>query len=132
MGKVLAIDLGTKYIGLAISDEERKIAFPLKVIDLKETRSLIEKIKEEISAEKADIVLLGRPTGLAGGELPMTKRVEEFAKELMTIQKISVELVDERLSTKIATGSVKAGERKDAAAAAIFLQNYLDKSHQKN
>lgn len=123
--KILSVDLGTKYIGLAISDPEQKIAFPLEVVPARPQKLIFNKIYRLIRTEDIKILVLGRPTSLAGNKLPMTELVDRFGDELQKQFGLKIIYTDERLSTKMAGAPIKGG-RPDARAAAIFLQNYLD------
>ena len=134
MGRYLAIDHGSKRIGLAISDPMKIIAKPFKTItynNLDEFFTLLIKILEEKDVE---CIVLGLPIGMKGQETLQTKNVLEFQKKLKLKIKIPVFLQDERLSSLSAKKSliqqkIKTGHNKskiDETAAAIFLQQFLD------
>ena len=134
MGRYLAIDHGSKRIGLAISDPMKIIAKPFKTItynNLDEFFTLFIKILEEKDVE---CIILGLPIGMKGQETLQTKNVLEFQKKLKLKIKIPVFLQDERLSSLSAKKSliqqkIKTGHNKskiDETAAAIFLQQFLD------
>jgi|TARA_B110000914_G_scaffold219581_1_gene228434 putative Holliday junction resolvase len=134
MGRYLAIDHGSKRIGLAISDPMKIIAKPFKTItynNLDEFFTLFIKILEEKDVE---CIVLGLPIGMKGQETLQTKNVLEFQKKLKLKIKIPVFLQDERLSSLSAKKSliqqkIKTGHNKskiDETAAAIFLQQFLD------
>lgn len=134
MGRYLAIDHGSKRIGLAISDPMKIIAKPFKTITYNnrdEFFTLFIKILEEKDVE---CIVLGLPIGMKGQETLQTKNVLEFQKKLKLKIKIPVFLQDERLSSLSAKKSliqqkIKTGHNKskiDETAAAIFLQQFLD------
>lgn len=136
MPRILAIDLGTKRTGLAVTDPLKMLANPLETI---ETPKLLDYIKSYISKEEVDTIVLGFPTRLNGKDNEMTPKVlamkEQLEKSFPT-QKI--ELVDERFTSKmamqsmIAMGSKKKDRREkagnlDKVSAAIILQSYLER-----
>lgn len=132
-GRFLGIDFGTKRIGLAISDENRRLAFPKEVIlNDKNTISQIEKvIKEENISE----IVIGESTDFSGNANPVDEQIKTFILELeekiglpVRTQKEFMTSVEARRykdknnqKKKSSTNSV------DASAAALILQRYLDK-----
>lgn len=126
MGRILGIDYGHVRIGMAVSDEEQKFAFEFEIWSpddfYKNISSLIE--TKEISK-----IVLGLPINMSGESTKKTEEVLEFKNKLEKLVKIPVEVIDERLSSKMA-GSI-AGTQKniDALAAQLFLQNYLNKQN---
>ena len=124
--KLLGIDYGSKNIGLALSGEDSKIAFPYRVIYNKS--GVLVEITAIIKKEKISKIILGLPIPFSGKENLQTEKVKIFAKKLEQKIKLPVEFQNEILTTKSAkTGSTK--ETIDSSAAAIILQSYLDKSH---
>jgi putative Holliday junction resolvase len=122
--KYLGIDWGTKRIGLALADEETSLALPYKTVsDLKEV--LFEIINEYI-----DIVVLGSPKKMSGEEAN-NKDWEYFVKQLKEKSGVTVELLDERLSSLAAdalSGEDKDKAGRDEIAATLILQDYLDRN----
>jgi putative Holliday junction resolvase len=125
MASVLGLDLGTSYVGIAVSDPEKKVATPRQVLKWYSRKKLLQFVTDLVVSEGIERVVIGRPVSLQGSELPMTRLADKFAA-LLREQKISVELVDERLSTREAQTLTLPGGRADARAAALFLQTYLD------
>jgi putative Holliday junction resolvase len=128
VGTVLAIDPGTRYIGLAISNPEGTMAFPHEVVPASKT--LVPDLLKLIQERDVSQVIIGRPLALRGTVLPMTQIAEDLAAQLTEALKSAglqtqVQLVDERLSTREA-GQHSGAARLDAAAAAIILQTHLD------
>lgn len=124
--RYLGIDYGKKRIGLSISDEDGKIAFPHKV--LYNRSSVWEEILSVVKKEKITKIIIGFPVPFSGKENPQTKEIRSFSKELEHKIKLPIEFQNEILTTKAAKeGSSK--ETLDASAAALILQDYLDKSH---
>ncbi len=128
--KLLGIDYGTERIGVALGDTEAHVAVPFEVIDA--TALAAERIMEIVKQENVEIVVMGLPKNLQGQEGKSASRARRLAEK---IQSLGAKIVyeDERLSTKEVEramkeyGRAKRGVDKDAAAAAIILQTYLDK-----
>ena len=122
--KYLGIDHGEKRIGLALGDSETKLATPFKVV------SSINDIKQAIKEEDVDAVVVGKPVKMSGDE-KLSDEFNEFVNALKSKIRIPVELVDERLSSKAADaliGGKKTKAPRDAIAAMLILQSYLDKA----
>ena len=136
MGRFLAIDHGHKRVGFAISDPLGIIAKPFKTITYKHTDDLCDQIKTIINEKEIICVVLGLPKGMKGNDTLQTKHVLEFAEILKTQINIPINMEDERLSSVSAEKAliqqrVKTGHNKgriDETAAAIFLQQYLDRN----
>ena len=134
MGRLLAIDYGTRRVGLALSDPLKMIASPYRTIINKGNSNLIVEIERIIAAEDVEQIIIGLPLGMAGQITEQTKKVEEFADKLIA-RGIAIEYEDERWSSVAAKRSMKeqnisSGYNKelvDQTAAAIFLQQYLDR-----
>ena len=136
MPRILAIDLGTKRTGLAVTDPLKILANPLETI---ETGQLINFLKSYCAKEEVEAIVLGLPTRLNGQDNEMTPRVMKLKEELEKAfpqQKIALE--DERFTSKMAMQSMitmgsKKKDRKEKAgnldkvSAAIILQSYLEK-----
>lgn len=131
MGRIAAIDYGLKRIGLAISDERKKIALPLTTIigGVKEVSANLQPRKKEIEA-----IVVGLPLLMNGSKGEMAMLAEKFAKELENSLQIPTVLFDERLSSKHAEAALreislnrkKRTEKIDQISAALLLQSYLD------
>ena len=134
MSRYLAIDHGSKRVGLALSDPMKIIAKPYKTITYSKLDELIILLIKIIEEEDVKSIVLGLPLGMKGQETTQTKHVLEFKEKLKLKIKIPIILQDERLSSLSAEKSliqqkVKTGHNKsqiDKTAAAIFLQQYLD------
>ena len=134
MGRLLAIDYGARRVGLALSDPLKMIASPYRTIIKKNNTILIEEIERIIAAEDVELTIIGLPLGMAGQKTDQTKKVEEFVDKL-TDRGIIIKYEDERWSSVAAKRSmkeqnIKSGYNKDLVdqtAAAIFLQQYLDR-----
>ncbi len=134
MGRLLAIDYGARRVGLALSDPLKMIASPYRTIINKNNTILIEEIERVIAAEDVELTIIGLPLGMAGQKTEQTKKVEKFVDKL-TDRGIIIKYEDERWSSVAAKRSmkeqnIKSGYNKDLVdqtAAAIFLQQYLDR-----
>ena len=133
MARVAAIDFGLKRIGLAVSDNNRKIALPVGIVD--GGKKAIQNIKASLPLKEVDLILIGLPLELSGKKGAMAQMVEQFAKTVSEALGIEVLLVDERLSSKGAEVQMKEislnrksrSEKIDMIAAMLLLQTYLDK-----
>jgi putative Holliday junction resolvase len=133
-GKVLAIDLGEKRIGLAISDETRTVAAGYGVIIRKSRQEDFERYAKIIASEDIMLLIMGLPITLSGEEGQRAAWVRDYSAELSEKISIPLEFWDERFSTKQAEASLyargkrgkKMRQRLDAVAAAFILQDYLD------
>lgn len=135
MGRVLAIDLGTKTLGLALSDEGRTIAQPLRTLRRVGPRKDVEAVISVVEEWEVDQIVLGDPRSMDGSPGQLTEAVESFASALRE-SGLSVDLWDERLTTVAAEralleGNVRRGRRRkviDQVAASLILQGWLDRS----
>ncbi|MGB7978886.1 MAG: Holliday junction resolvase RuvX [Chlamydiales bacterium] len=127
-----AIDFGTKRIGLALSDANRKIALPVAVVE--GGKQAIQNIRASLPLKEIDLVLIGLPLEMSGEKGSMAQKVEQFAKTLEEALQIQILLVDERLSSRGAEVHMKEislnrksrNEKIDMVAATLLLQTYLD------
>lgn len=132
MGRILALDVGSKRIGLAVSDELGKLASPRGAIQRRNRASDLAAIQRLIAETEAERVIVGHPLGMSGAPTAETRRVEVFARSLASQLSAPVELYDERLTTSLATAVTgndpwtRRQGRRDAVAAAFLLQDYLD------
>ena len=135
MGKALGIDFGTKRVGLALSDRSNIIASPYRTLYYVSEKDLIAQLETVVSENDIEILVLGLPMNMKGEDTVQTKKARNFKEILSTLQ-IPIVFEDERLSSVSAINSlilqnVKTGHNKpeiDKTAAAIILQQYLDKN----
>lgn len=133
--KILGLDLGTKTIGVAISDKLNLIAMPYGVIRFKTDADIYSKLDEIIKKEKIIKIILGFPKNMNNTIGSAGERSLAFKKILENRYQIEVILIDERLSTVEAENilieaNMRRMKRKkviDGLAAAIILENYLNK-----
>jgi len=134
MGRILGVDYGDVRVGLALSDTTKLIASPFKTIQNKNSGSLISKLKEIISENDVESIVVGFPIGMKGQDTNQTVKVKDFTQSLSTLC-LPIFMEDERLSSIAAKKSlfienIKTGHNKeiiDQRAAAIVLQQYLDR-----
>jgi putative Holliday junction resolvase len=121
--RVLALDHGTARIGCAISDPSGTLATPLPVIEPPEPRSVVELVAKY----EVERVVVGLPLHLSGEEGSQAALARSFCAELEAVLDIPVEAYDERLTTRMADASKRAGAAAppDSLAAAHLLQAYL-------
>ena len=122
--KFLGIDYGSKNVGLAISDEEGKMAFPKDT--LLNTSVLVEDIVRVAQKERIGTVVLGESKDFYGEDNPIMKRITLF-KEKLEEHGIPVHFENELFSTQEAARGQETMAKSDASAATIILQSYLDK-----
>ena len=132
---MLGVDLGTRRIGLAISDPTGTLATPLAVLERASKPALDHAaIVSTALEEEAARIVVGLPRSLSGSDGPAARLVRDEVEELRGVagDDLPVDLYDERFSTVTATRQLReAGRRRvrdsvDAAAAAVILQSYLD------
>lgn len=127
--RYLGIDYGTKYIGLALSDDAGKMGFPHGVVG--QSENVVQEIAELIKEEKVGAVVLGESRALDGSANDLLAESQRFADALRVASGIEISFEPEYYTTKQARDSQalqgKTGERADAVAAAIILSSYLDK-----
>jgi len=132
--RILAIDYGTRRIGLALSDPTGTLARPLPFLPAQADAKLAREIASLAATEKAALILLGLPRHMNGSIGEAAAKVEAFAVHLRKASPVRVQLVDERLSTvqagrqlqEAGRDSRKQRSRIDSEAAAVLLQGHLD------
>jgi putative Holliday junction resolvase len=135
--RVLGLDIGDRRIGVALSDPQGILASPLTVINRREESFDIEAIADIINKQQVGKVIVGLPLSLDGSLGQQAEKVKDFVRKLGEQVEILVEYRDERLTTVFAERLVRASGGKkakkagrDAQAAAIILQGYLDEKHE--
>lgn len=133
--RVLGLDLGTKRIGVAVSDRGGTIASPLSVIQRGRTQRVDhDAIARLVEDEEIECVVVGLPINMNGTEGPAARHARDEAARLATVIKVPVVLHDERLTTveadrALLEARMKAQARRrvvDKVAAAVMLQSWLD------
>ena len=132
--RLMGLDVGTKTIGLALSDTRRIIATPLETIRRRRFRDDIARLFALIDTHGVGGLVIGLPLILTGGDGPRTQSVRQFSRNVVAVRDLPVVLWDERLSTAAVTREMIAADmtRKrrseivDRVAAAYILQGCLD------
>jgi putative Holliday junction resolvase len=132
--RLMGLDVGTKTIGLALSDTRCVIATPLETIRRRRFREDMVRLFALIEAHGVGGLVIGMPLTLAGSDGPRTQSVRQFARNLVALRDLPVAFWDERLSTAAVTREMIAadltrkrrGEIVDRVAAAYILQGCLD------
>jgi putative Holliday junction resolvase len=149
-GRVLALDVGERRIGLAISDPDGRVAVPLETLERRDEDADLRALASLVEREDVQVVVVGLPLSMDGSVGPQAERTQEFARRLAEAIAWPVEMWDERLSTVAAQRALApqdpAGRRRrhpqraseqrralerrqgarDALAATLILQAYLD------
>jgi len=132
--RVLAIDHGTKRMGIAVSDPSATIALPLEFIPAEPFKSFLTRFKEILREKEVEWIVIGMPRNMDGSYGPAAAKVQEFVAVLKEHVAIPIRTWDERLTSAQANrfllqANVRRQDRKekvDQAAAAILLQSFLD------
>ncbi len=125
MGKFLGVDYGKKKIGLALSDEGGKFAFPKEV--LRNGKDALKRAGEIISEEGISQIVIGESLDYSGGANEIMGEISEFSEKLRKNFSLPVHFQKEFMTSVEARRYQDNGEPVDASAAALILQRYLDK-----
>ena len=132
--RILALDHGTKRVGVAVSDEMYIIAQPLEYIPPDPFAAFLARLQQIISEKEIGQILVGMPRNMDGSYGPAAFKVQTFVAALKDALTVPIKTWDERLTSAQANrflleGNVRRDKRKekvDKMAAAILLQSYLD------
>ena len=132
--RILALDHGTKRIGVAISDEMKMIAQPLEFIPAQPFDSFTARLIDILRDKPTELIVVGMPRNMDGSYGPAASKVREFIEALQKAVTVPIRTWDERLTSAQANrlliaADVSRRDRKqkvDKTAAAILLQSYLD------
>jgi len=140
MARVLGIDLGARRVGLAISDPSRTLARPLATIRVSSPQDAVDQVMREVARlcgeeEGLATIVVGIPRRLDGTATEQTRAAEAFLEALAARTPLPIAREDERLTSREAESRLAVRERDwrvrkaklDAAAAAVILQDYLDR-----
>ena len=134
-GRVLALDVGSRRLGVAVSDPTGTVASPLATLPRRTPASDADALGALAAEQAARVVVVGLPVTLAGREGPAAHAVRAYLAELeRLLPELEFRLADERLSTVAAEraligGGVRRRDRRavvDRVAASVFLQTWLD------
>lgn len=132
---VAGLDLGTKTIGIAVSDLGLRLATPRKLIRRSKFAADAEALLAILAAERCGAIVIGMPLNMDGSEGPRAQSTRAFIRNYLRLDARPIVFWDERLSTVAAERSMieadvsrkKRAERIDSAAAAFILQGALDR-----
>lgn len=135
--RALAIDIGERRCGIAVSDAAGRVATPLKVLPASEVLGCARSFRQLLDDYEVDVIVCGRPLTLAGEVGPQAERLERQAQSIASTCALPLEFVDERLSSTEAKRILREqglSEREmrgrvDMVAASLFLQSWLDARH---
>ena len=135
MGRILAVDPGSKRVGLAVSDPTQTIATALSTEPAEPESDLPSRLAVIAADQEAERIVVGLPREMNGSRGPAAAASERLAARLRAIAGVPVETFDERLTTAAAERSmIDAGARRktrrqaiDRVAATLLLQGYLDR-----
>ena len=132
--RIIGLDLGTKRIGVSICDENQSIATPYKTLIKKDTKNLINEIKEIVDENDVKAIIIGNPINMDGSQGKSSQSVKDIANNISKFINLPICLWDERLSTVGAFNissqlDINVSKREkdiDKNAAAFILQGALD------
>ena len=135
--RVLAVDPGSKRVGIAISDPTGKIAQPLDTLAAEPRETLAQRLALVAREHEATRIVVGLPRRLDGSRGPEAKAAQALAAAVRKESRLPVEMVDERLTTaqaerEMISGGVRRARRRatiDGIAATLLLQSHLDSRH---
>ena len=135
MERILGLDVGTRTIGVAVSDPLGITAQPVTTIRRTKIDADLADLRDIVALYNASLLVVGYPRNMNGTVGEQAQYVDRFVEVLRAQVPLPVELVDERLTTRVASqamkaGNVKAARRKeiiDQQAAALILQGYMDR-----
>ncbi len=133
-GRIMALDIGGRRIGVALSDPGRVLASPLTTLRAEPRAAAIARIAALAAQHEVAAIVVGLPLTLTGEVGPQAQIVQTFADELRQVVAVPVHLFDERLTSVAAERMMielgikpdRRKERIDEVAAAIILQDFLD------
>lgn len=136
----MALDIGEKRVGVAISDTKETVASAICVLNTQDVVGLTKNFKRVLEDWEPDALLFGKPKTLHGEEGPQAKRVIGVSELIVQKTGIKAEFFDERLTSKEAKNFMREcgmSEKEmrgkiDMVAAQIFLQSFLDKKRNEN
>ena len=132
--RLLGIDPGSRNIGLAICDENKKVATPLNVLQKSKLKVLLEQINQIIKENDIKGIIIGNPINMDGTTGKSSQSANDFAKNLSKYITIPIAMWDERLSSEgsfkitkeIGTNITNRVKKLDKNAAAFILQGAID------
>jgi len=138
--RYLGLDIGDRWIGVAVSDPSGKLASPLTIIGRTKDMADLEAIGSIIEQNDVGRIIVGLPRSMNGSLGRQAEKVQEFTDQLRRHVEVPMEFRDERLTTVSAnrlmressTKKSKTKARDDAIAAALILQSFLDEGQSRS
>ncbi len=128
------MDVGDRWIGVALSDPGEVLASPFAIVDRLAEGGGVRSILNMVQGNDVSLIIVGLPVSMSGVAGQQAEKVQEFVRQLSQVTSVPIELRDERLSTLSAGRLMRESmgrrptkrARDEAAAAAVILQGYLD------
>ena len=126
-GRLLALDLGTKRVGVAISDELRLTVRPLAILERRSWKHLLGEVAQQIESLDVTGLVIGLPLNMDGSEGPAAAEALRLAQNFRRSLRVPVYVQDERLTSEEAKSRASNSEHGlfDAEAAAVILEDFL-------
>ena len=132
--RLIGVDMGSKRVGLSISDENRKVATPIKTINYDNIQTLVDELRKLINENNVHAIIFGNPKKMDGTEGSSSQSVKDKVKIISEKIQIPIFMWDERLSTvgafnlssQLDINVSKRVKNIDENAAAFILQGVLD------
>ena len=129
--RVLALDYGSARCGCAVCDPSGTVVTPIEPVERPATRRGLGRLRELVAEREAELVLVGLPLALDGGETEQTRETRRFARRLAAAlgEEVPVRLYDERFTTRMAQRlhdpAARPRSSEDSRAAAHLLESWL-------
>nr|MBI2639243.1 Holliday junction resolvase RuvX [Candidatus Peregrinibacteria bacterium] len=131
MAKILALDIGTKRVGVAVSDADQTMAFPRETFAFGNKSAFLKRVKALVDEEKIGMIVLGLPLDENNEATEWSEKIQTLGMKLSGITELPVHFVDEFLTSREARAKIplRRDRRKkgsdDSLAAQIILERYL-------
>ncbi|MGA7872844.1 MAG: Holliday junction resolvase RuvX [Candidatus Binatus sp.] len=130
---IAALDLGSRRIGVAVTDAASMGAYPLGIVERRALKRDLDAIAEMLGDRRVSMIVVGLPLNMDGSEGPAARSARKFAAHLALELRVTVELFDERLTSfeardRLADMPARKGTRKsgvDALAAVVILEGWM-------
>ena len=124
-GRLLALDLGTKRVGVAVSDELRLSVRPVTILERRSWKHLLSHVAEQIKSLGIKGLVVGLPLNIDGSEGPAASEARRLAENFRKSLNVPVYVQDERLTSEEAKSRASSLEQIDGEAAAVILEDFL-------
>jgi putative Holliday junction resolvase len=123
--RVLALDYGSARCGCAVSDPTGTLATPIDAVEQPRSKSGMGRLVSLVAERDVELVVVGLPVSLGGGDSDQTREARSFADALRARVDVPVEMYDERFTTAIAARTGGSATSEDSRAAAVMLEDWL-------